>query len=120
MSLNRKTMVEAAKKPVGALDYEIAQEMASALGRLGHALEQALQALTHFDADHPRETLQPHQRDARRALVSAAGLALWNFVVQREACGLRDSRQVMRDYRVPLDVQYRMGAVTSRPGGSPP
>jgi hypothetical protein len=30
-------------------------------------------------------------------------------MVQREACGLRDSRQVMRDYRVPIEVQYRMG-----------
>jgi hypothetical protein len=30
-------------------------------------------------------------------------------MVQREACGLRDSRQVMRDYRVPVEVQYRMG-----------
>jgi len=118
MSLNRRVMVEAAKKPVAALDYEIAQEMASTLGRLGHALEQALQSLARFDADHPRETLTPHERDARRALVSAAGHALWNFVVQREACGLRDSRQIMRDYHVPLDVQYRMGAVTSRAGGS--
>ena len=30
-------------------------------------------------------------------------------MVQREACGMRDSRQVMRDYRVPVEVQYRMG-----------
>jgi hypothetical protein len=30
-------------------------------------------------------------------------------MVQREACGLRDGRQVMRDYRVPVEVQYRMG-----------
>jgi hypothetical protein len=108
-------MVEAAKKPVVALDYEIAQEMASALGRLGHALERALQTLAEFDAAHPRGELQPADREARRALVAAAGLALWNFVVQREACGLRDSRQIMRDYQVPPEVQYRMGAVTSGP-----
>lgn len=115
MTLNRKAVIEAAKKPVVALDYEIAQEMASALGRLGHALEQALQALARFDATHPREDMQPHEREARGSLVSAASQALWNFVVQRESCGLRDSRQVIRDYRVPLDVQYRMGAATSRP-----
>lgn len=112
--LNRKMMVEAAKKPVLALDYEIAQEMASALGRLGRALEQSLHAIVRFDADHAAEKLQPGDHDARRALVSAAGLALWNFVVQREACGLRDSRQVMREYRVPIEVQYRMGATTDR------
>jgi hypothetical protein len=112
MSLNRKALVEAAKKPVVALDYEIAQEIASALGRLGHALERALQSLAQFDAEHPHADLQPADREVRRTLVAAAGLALWNFVVQREACGLRDSRQVMRDYRVPLEVQHRMGAVT--------
>jgi hypothetical protein len=115
MSLNRKTMIEAAKKPVLALDYEIAQEMASALGRLGHALEQSLQQLAQFEADHPREASQPDERERRRALVSVAGQALWNFVVQREACGLRDSRQIMRDYRVPVEVQHRMGAVVTRP-----
>ena len=45
----------------------------------------------------------------RRALVADAGHALWLFVVQREAVGLRDSRQVMRDYRVPAEVQGCMG-----------
>jgi hypothetical protein len=30
-------------------------------------------------------------------------------MVQRECCGLRDPRPVMRDYRVPQDVQNRMG-----------
>ncbi len=48
-------------------------------------------------------------RDARHALVATAGHALWMFVVQREASGLRDLRQVLRDYRVPPDVYYRMG-----------
>ena len=31
------------------------------------------------------------------------------FVVQREACGLRDSRVLMREYNVPPEVQLRMG-----------
>jgi hypothetical protein len=34
--------------------------------------------------------------------------------VQREAIGLRDTRQLMRDYRVPADVQSRMGAFPQR------
>jgi hypothetical protein len=37
------------------------------------------------------------------------------FVVQREACGLRNSRTVMRDYNVPGEVQKRMGPVYNRP-----
>jgi hypothetical protein len=93
--------------PAGALDYEIAQEKASTLGRLGRALEAALAELRDHDA-------QPHAASAerkqkRRALVAQAGHALWMFVVQREALGLRDSRQVMRDYGVPAEVQGRMG-----------
>jgi hypothetical protein len=116
MTSDRKTLVDAAKNPVVALDYEIAREMASALGRLGHALELALQALARFDEAHPPDTLTDVDREARLALASAAGNALWQFVVQREACGLRDTRQIMRDYRVPLDVQHRMGVVTPRTG----
>jgi hypothetical protein len=41
-------------------------------------------------------------------------------VVQREALGLRDSRQVMRDYQVPPEVQGRMGLLPAKtPGGRP-
>jgi len=95
-----------------ALDYEIAQEKASTLGRLGRALEAALAALREFDAEL---TEPPSERGKeRRALVAQAGHALWLFVVQREALGLRDSRQVMRDYRVPADVQNRMGMLPAK------
>ena len=31
------------------------------------------------------------------------------FVVQREACGLRESRSLMGDYKVPAEVQQQMG-----------
>jgi len=69
-----------------ALDYEITQEQASALGRLGRALEAALAALAEYERTHP-------ERGAARAdLVANASEALWYFVVQREACGLRDPR----------------------------
>jgi hypothetical protein len=114
MSNDRRRMIEAAKKPTLALDYEIAQEIASALGRLGHALELTLQALAAFDGAHDRDGLTPNEREQRRTLVANAGVALWQFVVQREACGLRDTRQIMRDYGVPTEVQYRMGASVPR------
>jgi hypothetical protein len=99
--------------PAGALEYELAQEKASALGRLGRALEAALAALQSFDAGIVEAT--PETRRERRELVAQAGHALWLFVVQREALGLRDSRQVMRDYRVPADVQSRMGMLPAKP-----
>src|SRR5215212_1410771 len=95
-----------------ALDYEIAQEKASTLGRLGRALEAALAALKAFDAQAIEATAQ--RRRERKALVAEAGHALWMFVVQREALGLRDSRPVMRDYAVPPEVQGPHGMLPPR------
>lgn len=100
--------------PAGALEYELAQEKASALGRLGRGLEAALDALRDFDAAVAEPTMDTKRE--RRALVAHAGHALWLFVVQREALGLRDSRQIMRDYRVPAEVQGRMGLLPMKSG----
>jgi|SRR5215471_2311708 len=97
------------RTPGDVLNHEIVQEQAAALGRMGRALETALAKLRELDAAHPRSSASAHQ--ARRTLVMEASHALWMFVVQREACGLRDSRTVMRDYNVPREVQQRMGAV---------
>jgi hypothetical protein len=99
------------KSPAGVLGYELAQETASALGRQGRALEAALRALAEFDAvDRP----QAAGRAARPALVAAAAQALWELIVQREACGLRDGGMVVRMYRVPAEVRDRMGAFPPR------
>ena len=95
-----------------ALDYELAQEKASALGRLGRALETALAALRNFDTAMTAPTQETRRQ--RRELVAQAGHALWMFVVQREAIGLRDTRQMMRDYGVPAEVQGRMGMLPAR------
>jgi hypothetical protein len=99
------------RTPIDVLDYEIAQDRAAALGRMGRALEEALAKLRQFDAGHPRSGTPASAQQARRTLVTEAGHALWMFVVQREACGLRDSRTVMRDYNVPGEVQRCMGVV---------
>jgi hypothetical protein len=103
--------------PAALLEHEFAQEKASALGRLGRALEAALQALAEFDAARPRNgavEASAADRRARASLVVEAGVALWHFVVQREACGLRDLRQVVRDYRVPPEVAARMGVMPEK------
>ena len=97
------------RTPVDVLDYEIVQEQASALGRMGRALEEALAALREFDAADPPSEAAASARGERRALVAKAGHALWMFVVQREASGLRDSRHIMRTYNVPAEVQLCMG-----------
>jgi hypothetical protein len=78
---------------------------------MGRALEKALAALREFDSVHPRSDAPASAREARHSLVAQAGHALWMFVVQREACGLRDSRTIMREYKVPIEVQQCMGLV---------
>jgi hypothetical protein len=99
-----------AHEPGAALEYEIAREKAASLGRLGRRLEAALEALSAFDAAHLRV-----RGPEREALVEEAGVLLWCFVVQREACGLRDSARVMQDYRVPAEVRAQMGISRRRP-----
>ena len=108
------------RTPLDVLDYEVVQEQASALGRMGRALEAALAALREFDAVHSHPETPPSAREARRALVAKAGHALWMFVVQREACGLRDSRSIMREYKVPAEVQQCMGVVPAKPTQTAP
>jgi hypothetical protein len=99
------------RAPVDVLAYEFAAERATALGRMGRALEKALGDLREFDAANPRSGAPASAQKARRTLVTEAGHALWMLVVQREACGLRDSRTLMRDYNVPGEVQRCMGPV---------
>jgi hypothetical protein len=95
----------AADNPNAALEYEIAREKASGLGRLGRRIEAALAALQAFDASPARA----RRRAEREAPLAEAGTLLWHFVVQREACGLHDGARVMQDYGVPNDVRARMG-----------
>jgi hypothetical protein len=104
----------ARKLPDSALDYEIAQEQAAALGRLGRALEAALAALSRHDRARTEDagkstTLAASGGVVRERLLQEASYALWCFVIQREACGLRDQRLIVRKYCVPREVQNRMG-----------
>jgi hypothetical protein len=78
------------------LAHEFAQERAAAVGRLAESTGAEC-------ACHPSRRL-------RAALIERASAALWYFIVQREACGLRDMRHVLREYRVPDEVAVRMGA----------
>ncbi len=89
-----------------ALEYEALQEKAWNLARMGRRLELALRALAEFDAALPEGGAGERDR-----LVAAAGEALWYLVVQREACGLRDSEALMRELDVPREVRLRMGYV---------
>jgi hypothetical protein len=81
---------------------ELAQEKAASLGRAGRRLMSALDELASWNSARSSEA-------AREDLVIEAGEALFFYVVQREACGLRDSAEVIQELSVPWEVQLRMG-----------
>ena len=91
------------ERNVESVQAEIAQEKAAALGRVATRLLDAIARLEEHDA------AQESNPEERAGLVSAAGEALWYYVVQREVCGLRDTEAVLRGLGVPREVQLKMG-----------
>ncbi len=95
------------------LQHEILQEKASTLGRLTEAFETALADLRRFDGEGGAGS-EEADLSRREALLESAAEALWNFVVQREACGLRNTEAVLKTYGVPASVRLRMGVKQRR------
>ncbi|MCK3779868.1 hypothetical protein MZK49_24550 [Ensifer sesbaniae] len=85
------------------LEYELMSERADALGRHGLKVEKALDALSELKAE-----VAP---DLRERLLDEAADAVWAFFIQREICGLRDSRDAVRRYGIPKEVMARLGIV---------
>ncbi|HHZ10399.1 MAG TPA: hypothetical protein GX405_16640 [Rhizobiales bacterium] len=84
---------------IGVLDYEIAGEMASSLGRAGERVAAMLAALS-------REGQGP----GRAAALRAAADAVYAYFIQRELCGLRRHDDAIREYGIPREVLVRLGA----------
>jgi hypothetical protein len=98
------------------LEYEIRQEQAATMGRLARELRDTLDALDAFDRRASSSNTAADRRDPQRArLVDAAAYALWNFVVQRECSGFRETEHVLKGYALPAEVRAKMGAVRPRP-----
>ena len=92
---------------VDTVKQEIAEEQAGALGRSGRRLEQALAVFR----DHESAGVSNEHDSARlERLLSELAERLEAFIVQREACGLRDFRHVLDYYDIPREVLVRMGA----------
>jgi hypothetical protein len=102
-----------ADNSLAALEHEIAGEKAASLGRAGEKLEAAITALAAFD----REPSTAADRATRDALVAIAAERLWYYIVQREALGWHEHGEALAVYRVPGEIQARMGP---RPPGSEP
>jgi hypothetical protein len=91
---------------VDVLQHELAEERAGALGRAGRRLEHALDRYRDYES-----ASAAYRADANRERL------LWDlaerveaFVVQREACGLRDSRHVLKHFDIPREAIARVGA----------
>ncbi len=92
----------AAKNPQSALDYELAGEMATSLGRAGERVEQALAVLRALDA--------AHDPDARERALRTAARAAHHYLIQREMIGLRRHDDAIRHFGISPEVLARMGA----------
>jgi hypothetical protein len=99
------------KAPVTTLDYELVEEQAGTLGRLGRELVQALARLQQAADGEAAE---------RGRLTAHASDILWMFLIQRDAIGLSDERAVFRAYAVPPAVIARMGVMPRAPEKPPP
>ncbi|CAN7696565.1 DUF6665 family protein [Neorhizobium sp. LjRoot104] len=86
------------------LEYELMSERAAALGRQGLKVEKALAALNAWDPERDSEVLRESLRDD-------AADAVWGFFIQRETCGLRNNREIIKRYAIPNEVLARIGAV---------
>jgi hypothetical protein len=92
---------------VDTVQHEVAEEKAGALGRAGRRLEHALELFR----EHERRTAdQEHANAQRERLLADLAERIESLIVQREACGLRDSRHVLAFYGVPNEAVVRIGA----------
>jgi hypothetical protein len=94
-SLARRLGVETGD---AVLRYELLEEQAQSLGRMGRKVEAALAAL------------RDHQGEDRAAVLKTAADVVWAFLVQREVMGLRDRAAVVAQYAIPREVLNRLGA----------
>src|SRR3954470_17728879 len=95
--IDRIALLRSPDAGLSVLQDELLAEKASSLGHHGRLVENAMAALHAFDAE-------PGDPDERLKLVRKAAREVWAYFVQRELCGLRDQKQIIKDYRIPNEV----------------
>jgi hypothetical protein len=92
---------------VDTVQLEVAEEKADALGRAGRRLQQAIEVFR----EHEQRAVAERRADAKRdRLLWDLAERVESLIVQREACGLGDSRYVLAFYDVPNEAVLRVGA----------
>lgn len=85
------------------VEAEIMAETASSLGHHGRKVEAALAALTDAKEDAIKADLDQ--------LTHKAAREVWAYFIQREFCGMRDHRLIIKEMGIPQSVLVRLGAV---------
>lgn len=95
---------------VNAVEAEVIAEQAASLARAARRLEKALATLAAFDAGEklPAPEAGRSSLRTRPEIISEAREALWFLIVQREACGFRNSEEVLAAYGVPSEISLGM------------
>jgi len=99
--------VNAADKGFDVFGYEIMAETASAFGRIGRDLEEALAALRRHDAT-------PGSNRDRDELVQDAADKAWVLFIQRDHLGLKTDHHLLSTYDIPREVMLRVGVFGKR------
>lgn len=100
--------LNASDRGFDAFGYEIMAETASALGRIGRDLEEALEALRRHD-------VTPGSNRERDDLVQEAADRAWALFIQRDYLGLKTDHHLRSTYDIPREVMLRIGVFkTSR------
>ena len=86
---------------VGALDYELAEEMVIALGNAGRRVEKSIEKLSRQERG---------EAGRREDLLREAADAVYAYFIQRELCGLKRHDDLVRRLSIPRAVLVRLGA----------
>lgn len=95
---------------LNAVEAEVIAEQAASLARASRRLEKALATLAAFDAGRPLPAPEAGRAALRTRpeVLAEAREALWFLVVQREACGFRNSEEVLSAYAIPAEISAGM------------
>lgn len=89
---------------IDALDYELAGEIASALGHAGLNAQKCVANLLAFSGD----------AEERVAVRRKAVDAVYAYFIQRELAGMRRHDEIIREFNIPKEVLVRLGQVGER------
>jgi len=84
---------------IDVLDYELAGEIATALGHAGRNAQECVERLLAYSGD----------AEERVAVRKKAVDAVYAYFIQRELAGMRKHDEIIRELNIPREVLVRLG-----------